>query len=365
MEKQDYKSSLLLKLAPDNVVVQARITENPDIDFREFINDNLLLLSPVQFLISNELLMRIDFRNPNDIPEINDKFPLVDLTRLLQDHSACKDIKITAIPLFDAWVCSECNLDPLAPDNNHIQLKDSRDYANYYLNNRDNFIGIRTDLGLHLFSSDEKGFLALRRCLEYYSNHFFDKQKGTDHLDIVSVRILDEAPEFSGNKFSNTMDWKVSPLDLPQDFFNRNKAIIEIPENKFDMLPTVYNYYRLRNENEISSISMSDRLYDYTSLIELHDGECTLSEPLDPETNFQQFSFEDRFDDLKDELFDCDDDAERAEARQRFRERVEEIMEKEFPELHYCRDPKVIEAELLQTQQTDEPIANVVKGLKM
>lgn len=65
---------------------------------------------------------------------------------------------------------------------------------------------------------------------------------------------------------------------------------------------------------------------------------------------YESFSLENRFDDLLEELDDCDDNIERENVSSRIKKLAAKILTEEFADFRYCREPEKIEEQLQQIQ---------------
>ena len=212
--------------------------------------------------------------------------------------------------------------------------------------------GIRTDRGLHLFSVDNAGDRALKNCLHYYGSHFFDKQRGTDRLDLVLLNTLGETPQTLGNECKEMFNYK--PLDLPATFFCHDPSLIELVERRFDMLPTLANMRSLQNIGGVAETDYDSQNHSFMRLAMLHSGQCTNTDDL-PLHPFTEFAFEDTFRDLMRER-EADVSGSNAESiAARVRERAGQLLETQFPHLRYCREPEQIEAQLRE-QNPDQAV---------
>lgn len=71
---------------------------------------------------------------------------------------------------------------------------------------------------------------------------------------------------------------------------------------------------------------------------------------------YESFSLENRFDDLLEELDDCDDNIERENVSSRIKKLAAKILTEEFADFRYCREPEKIEEQLqqIQTPETED-----------
>ena len=71
---------------------------------------------------------------------------------------------------------------------------------------------------------------------------------------------------------------------------------------------------------------------------------------------YESFSLENRFDDLLEELDDCDDNIEREDVSSRIKKLAAKILAEEFADFRYCREPEKIEEQLqqIQTPETED-----------
>ena len=71
---------------------------------------------------------------------------------------------------------------------------------------------------------------------------------------------------------------------------------------------------------------------------------------------YESFSLENRFDDLLEELDDCDDNIEREDVSSRIKQLAAKILTEEFADFRYCREPEKIEEQLqqIQTPETED-----------
>ena len=71
---------------------------------------------------------------------------------------------------------------------------------------------------------------------------------------------------------------------------------------------------------------------------------------------YESFSLENRFDDLLEELDDCDDNIEREDVSSRIKQLAAKILTEEFADFRYCREPEKIEEQLqqIQTLETED-----------
>ena len=131
--------------------------------------------------------------------------------------------------------------------------------------------------------------------------------------------------------------------------------MLELTEKKIDMLPTVSNYWSFSHENEISDISSSTDVYDYCCLIGICEGDIQRPDMIEGEW-YESFSLENRFDDLLEELDDCDDNIEREDVSSRIKQLAAKILTEEFADFRYCREPEKIEEQLqqIQTLETED-----------
>lgn len=348
MNRTNEPASLLLALAPDKKILSAGMTQNPERDFPRFIDTHMRQLGNDPLTVPRNWFLRLDYKRCSDMPIFSTPdIEAPDLLGQIQQSLTRGQATVRKVlPLFDVYFCRQRGRDPLAPENRHDILVQDILYGTdlYHLGSKDNtkinlLQGIRTDRGLHLFAADDAGNAALQCCLLYYGFHFFDKQRGTDRLDKVSVFALEDAPETLCKECEEMFKYK--PLDLPQRFFCRNTALIELTEHRFDMLPTFSNMDALFHEIETEC---NVRNYNFRCLAMLHEGNCTLDKL--PYHSFADFEYGDHFRDLlraREEDVNGNNDQRIAAL---IRERAGQILETQFPDLRYCREPEQIEAHL-------------------
>ena len=363
MNRTNEPASLLLTLTPDKKIVLGCMTLEPDYDFPRFIDIDMCEIGKDIRTKPENWFLRLDYKRRRDFPILSE--PGIDAPDLLgqvkQSLAQGKATVAKVLPLFDVYFCRQRGRDPLAPENRHDILVQDILYGTdlYNLCSKDNtsnnlMQGIRTDRGLHLFSADDAGYDALTSCLRYYCDHFFDKQRGTDRLDVVSVYPLGETPHTLGKDMDCRELFNYKPLDLPETFFCRDPALIELTERKFDMLPPLNNMCTLLDQNGIIEMDCSEPAYNFMCLAMLHSGQCINTDDL-PLHPFTEFAFEDTFRDLMREMQADVSGSNTASIAARVRERAEQLLETHFPDLRYCREPEQIEAQLRE-QNPDQAV---------
>ena len=358
----------MFTLTPEKEIIHAMATHNPDRDCGNYFGNELIdyldWIANDDGRIDNNLIVKVDLKDEKvflALPgEGKEK-----ILPLLLDPQGCGVTRIRVIPLVDLCFCSENCINPLEPEGEHDKIILHKDYNMFSrvhgnLNPNDqSMYGIRTDLGLHLFSNEEVGDKAMEKCIAYYSHHFFDKNRGTDRFDIVTVWPLLDTPRPAGDCFAKLADVQTPLLDLPKNYFNEEKGLLEMLERKLDMLPTLYNEYRLRTENGFYELTEGKKNHDFISLVLLREGVVEHPDDIEREW-YQEFSYNDNFHDLVEEMNDCGNQAEREEVSGRIRELSGRLIEENFPDLRYCREPVKIEEQL---RQQHEPAPDITEEI--
>ena len=314
------------------------ITRNPERDYPAFLHNNLRTLKDTNGKYGDHWLVRADFPDQPNIPRFESAIEgrlLATLGQMIELQDSKNPIRLHVTTLNDIAYCQEHNIPFDSPQASHHNLQKHFAYGiNPYELPIPVIPAVRTDRGIHLFSSSEKGEQAMKRCFRYYAGHFFRKDRCTDTLEIVSALPLNRPlSAYNGNKFNEFSDWDIPSKRLFASYFNREPCLL-LAEQQFDMHPTLKNYHEMIYSLDIDSPCQN---FDFTCLEQIKQGICLPNE-LIGEWN-ESFSFKDRFDELNDEWDDCDDDSERAEVAGKMVARAQSVLTKEFPEYHCLPEP--------------------------
>lgn len=363
-------ASLLLTLTPHKTALHARITTDPEKDFPAFINSDIQHIGDDPRTVPGYWFLHIDYKHKRNIPELSsiDLVPKV-VQALTQKAAVVKK----GLPMIDVIFCRKQGLDPLASENRHEIIAQDFKYdvmVNEQTRNSDVklnlFQGICTDRGLHLFSQDANGQEGIRNFLHYYGNNFFNKQRPCNSLEIVTVYPLGNPPTI-GKEISKMEIHKHKPSKLPSFIFCKDPALICITEHRFDMRPTLSNQRKIMIQNDLSCLQTNTRVHDFMCLAYLHEGICAHTREL-PKDNFNEFSHQDRFCSMMQELDAAQGTPRTEEIGKRVRELAGRILEKDFGDLYYCRMPVQSEAQSpnnLRSMPDDTPELSAYPKLKM
>lgn len=359
MDQQKNDASLLLVLTPQNGITHALITKNPEADFKLFIDEEVKALGPDPKSIPEDWLIRIDYQNQADIPDISSPLLVMGIADSLKKNVA-KVKKI--LPLFDVFYCRNTGRDEFAPQNAHDIISHeeeffSEGYNRGTLDLKDSRLlrGIRTDRGLLLFSDNEEGSLAILKCLCYYGNRFFNKNREFDQYDLVTVYPLDCNHLTSGNWFAHNNLSRLNPSELPDEIFSNDRSLLELTSRKFDMLPTLENHRILMQEAGLDEMSSYSRIHDFSCLALLHEGRCLHIRELPREEPYEDFSYLPNFMVLMHGLDSAPNESVKNNLQTHVRELAGEILKRDFGDLQYCREPAQTEIQSHEHLPDDTP----------
>ena len=366
--KANEPASLLLTLTPYKTAIHARITSDPEKDFPAFINSDIQHIGDDPRTVPGYWFLHVDYKHKKDIPELSstDLLP-----KVIQALSRKVAVIKSGVPMIDVFFCRKQDLDAIAPENRHEIIAQDFRYdvmVNEHTRNSDVklnlFQGIRTDRGLHLFSQDANGQEGIRNFLHYYGNNFFNKQRPCNSLEIVTVYPLGNPPTI-GKEISKMEIHKYLPSKLPKVIFCKDPALICITEHWFDMRPTLSNQRKIMTQNDLSYLQTNTRVHDFMCLAYLHEGICTHTREL-PKDNINEFSHQDRFCSMMQELDAAQGSPRTEEIGKRVRELAGRILKKDFKNLHYRREPARAETqEHLISNPDDTPELSAYPKLKM
>lgn len=329
---------LIFTLTPQLDISRAVLTSDTSEALLRYIHEEIFSLGKNPEWIVPKWITSILVRNCNDISRLSHDELQYIIRKELSNHEE-KDIR--TIPLFDAWFCDQHGMNPLMDECRHDKLRTHEDYGFWKYEMTPELIeddhllhGIRTDRGLHLFSSDNIGYQAMFQCLTYYTMHLFDKQSGISYLELLMLYPLEGFVPTVGHRFLNRENWECSPAELPDEYFSDNITAVYLVGKKFDMAPTLANDLELRHNNGIAELEIMPSIHDFTCLALLHEGRVARPEDIEEEW-YACFSYKSRFCELVDDLDDCDNAEERATVSCQIRTLAGEIMQKEFPDMHY------------------------------
>lgn len=351
MNSPKEQDCVLLTLTKDNKIERVRHCTHSDDKLRDYFDAIIAKFKNDFYAMKDIWVLKMVFTDKSRIPDIAIMDQYETLQKLLRNPQLYGIKEHKAFLVHDLDFCSLHGFDPLSYEGAHEKIAKRIGVYAY----TDDFRAIRTDRGVHVFTSDETGDHAIENCLSYYEGHFFSTKRGTDRFDLITVRPIDQIPQGILNPFADTVDWNTASLDLPDDFFCKGVTMLELTEKKIDMLPTVSNYWSFSHENEISDISSSTDVYDYCCLIGICEGDIQRPDMIEGEW-YESFSLENRFDDLLEELDDCDDNIEREDVSSRIKQLAAKILTEEFADFRYCREPEKIEEQLqqIQTLETED-----------
>lgn len=369
MNQQKNDASLLLVLTQQNSITHALITKNPETDFKLFIDEKVKALGPDPKSIPGDWLLRIDYQNQADIPDISSPSLIMGITDSLNKNIA--EIK-KIMPLFDVYYCRERDRDELAPQNAHDIISHEEEffieeYNRGTLDLQDSRLlrGIRTDRGLLLFSDNEEGSLAMMKCLCYYGNRFFNKNREFDQYDLVTVYPLDCNHPTSGNWFAHNNLSRLNPSELPDEIFSNDRSLLELTSRKFNMLPTLENHRILMQEAGLDEMSSYSRIHDFYCLGLLHEGRCLHIRELPGEEPYEDFSYLLNFMVLMHGLDAAPNESVKNNLQTHVRELAGEILKRDFGDLQYCREPGQTQVQTQEYLPDDAPEQSTSPKLKM
>ena len=152
---------------------------------------------------------------------------------------------------------------------------------------------------------------------------------------------------------------------LPKVIFCKDPALICITEHWFDMRPTLSNQRKIMTQNDLSYLQTNTRVHDFMCLAYLHEGICTHTREL-PKDNINEFSHQDRFCSMMQELDAAQGTPRTEEIGKWVRELAGRILKKDFKDLHYRREPARAETqEHLISNPDDTPELSAYPKLKM
>lgn len=243
--KTQENQQLIFTLTPQLNISRAVLTSDSSEALLRYIHEEIFSLGKNPERIDPKWITSIPVRNCDDISQLSHD-ELQYMVRKELSNRAEKDIR--TIPLFDAWFCDQHGMNPLMDECRHDKLRTHEDYGYWKYEMTPKLIeddhllhGIRTDRGLHLFSTGNTGYKAMSRCLTYYAMHLFDKQSGISHLELLTLYPLEGFVPTAGHRFLDREDRECTPADLPDKYFNDDIAAIYLVDKKFDMAPTLAN----------------------------------------------------------------------------------------------------------------------------
>lgn len=365
MERHTNSRSMILTLPETTEIQNPVLSDFSDEYLRHYIDHEIQCLGQNPICIPNNWIVQIRFNDPYNLKNGTSSF--MDILTTGLNNGAITHV----IPLFDAWFCRMKNLDPLEKNIRFTTLCRNEDYlygviaAHRNGTDAHTLRGIRTDKGLHVFSSDKTGIEALKNCLHYYETHFFEKENSTTLLEIVSVRTLDMNPVPSGNKFAEIGDLKNSPQQLPQGFYSKDKDLVKLGIREFDMIPTLENYRNFTIQNGIDVLDYSQRNYNFINLRMARMG-LVGSEDDFIGGYFNRFhTYAGSFCDLFDRVEKYANQEDFNNALEEIRVTAGKIIDKDFSDMHCYESPQI--KEKLSPQQIDDEYAETQKrrGIKM
>lgn len=356
--KTQETQQLIFTFTPQRDISRAVLTSDSFGALLRYIHEEIFSLGKNPERIDPKWITSIPVCDCDDISQLSHD----ELQYMIRKELSNREEKdVRTIPLFDAWFCDQHGMNPLMDECRHDKLRTHKDYGFWKYEMTPKLIendlllhGIRTDRGLHLFSPGNIGYKAMSRCLTYYAMHLFDKQSKISYLELLTLYPLEEFVPTVGHRFLDKDDWERTPADLPSKYFNDDIAAIYLVEKKFDMAPTLANDLELRHNNGIAELEIMPPVHDFTCLALLHEGKAARPEDIEEEW-YACFSYKSRFCDLVDDLDDCDNTEERTTVSNQIQTLAGEILQKEFPNMHYQPEQQTEQQENIGTEHKYMP----------
>lgn len=232
-----------------------------------------------------------------------------------------KDEYHTRILKLDTW--QDIINSPYIPE----MLEDLRQGNKYYM-------GIETEKGVLLFGRDAFGQHQSNNYLQRnIEEPFFDPDfKGGDTLTIYELRSWPSLMEGKINRCGDKYGMAFTLEEIPQNAYIKKSALRNVTDTEtYNLAPTWQNYHELTDYNTGLNLSSSADNYDLAVLLYIKDKGYPQGRMFHEYPN--EFSFEEKFEDIEEELagkkiYDSQD-----EVQERARELAGNLLKAHFPDI--------------------------------